>query len=783
LTTCSEDEVALKPLTEDFDMQLLSSIKLIAADLDKTFYPNGMGDATSDPNPEAIDEFEKNIEAFMEFMKNRGLAIPVTGNSPALAQGKFDRSQVEWKVEDHPGVFCNGALVLGAEGRVEYSAPVPVAVMRKLQEWVASCDGLFEFEGIKYPFAVNCMTKSKLLYLAPKKTSLESQQIAVAWASMQLTTSEVAEPECDWEAFPAYQVNILLKNKDDLLKEHPALEEESAQRIDKIQRALLDNLETAVGKLNDASCLGEHVLSPWCETRIVLRGADKGQSLNRFIHSKSVKDKIGLVNVGKHVMVAGNAADDLAMFTEWPQIDDFNGEVLQKTARPAIRVIMPDAEDGTLLKESSLSNKIHEVLAAILQTQATTDVPSSSSPEATTEAPCSTAPEEATANPRAKTAASAKKVEKSVGAVTASKATTTPRAKTAASAKKVDKTVGTVTASKAPAVRKASPMRSVTSTGASTVVNNGDTKASGKISPRGTVAAPRPTPKAATRAMTPTRKAAEDTDSKSASGTVKLTRKASPRRSPTTATASASSPRVAGNTSNSNSQAAKPSDSSTAVRMSKSASTAKMGDVNTAPPSSPRRSPSMTRLAQLAQTPKREVTQASTTAAETPSRTDETKTPRKSSTQVPNSERLSQLAQVHKPKSLTSTELEALEIQKACEEARRLREKNTRAVQRQAAARAMAAGQEATTEAPQPNSTSGNGRRSPLRTRAVANVEAVATKTKPSAKAVDVAKENQAVDVTVAKPVAGKKSTASATQRPSKPLAKRPGTVVAATRA
>jgi hypothetical protein len=203
LTTCSEDEVALKPLTEDFDMQQLSSIKLIAADLDKTFYPNGMGDATSDPNPEAIDEFEKNIECFVEFMKNRGLAIPVTGNSPALAQGKFDRSQVEWNVEDHPGVFCNGALVLGAEGRVEYSAPVPVAVMRKLQEWVASCDGFFDFEGIKYPFAVNCMTKSKLLYLAPKKTSLESQQIAVGWASMQLTTSEVAEPECDWEAFPA----------------------------------------------------------------------------------------------------------------------------------------------------------------------------------------------------------------------------------------------------------------------------------------------------------------------------------------------------------------------------------------------------------------------------------------------------------------------------------------------------------------------------------------------------------------------------------------------------
>jgi hypothetical protein len=589
-------------------------------------------------------------------------------------------------------------------------------------------------------------------------------------------------------------VNILLKNKDDLLKEHPALEEESAQRIDKIQRALLENLETAVGKLNDAGCLGEHVLSPWCETRIVLRGASKGQSLNRFIHSESVKDKIGLVDVGKGVMVAGNAADDLDMFTEWPQIDDFNGDVLQKTARPAIRVIMPDAEDETLLKEASLSNKIHEVVAAILQTQATTDLPSSSSAEATTDAPCSTALEEATTDVPSSAENSntskpqgadvdASSARRTPAAKASAKATATPRAKTAAVVKKVEKTVGAVAAgSKAPAVRRASPIRSVTSTGASTVVNNGDTKASGKMSPRSPVAAPTITPKApVVRKASPIRSVTTTGASTVVNnGDTKALGKTSPRG---TVAAPTTTPKAATRAMTPTRKAAKPSDSSTVVRMSKSASTAKMGDVNTAPPSSPRRSPSMTRLAQLAQTPKREVTQASTTAAETPGRIDETRTPRKSSTQVPNAERLSQLAQVHKPKSLTSNELEALAIQKACEEARRLREKNTRAVQRQAAARALAAGQEANTEAPQPNSTSSNGRRSPLRTRAVANVEAVATKTKTSSKVVDVAKENQAVDSTVAKPTANKKSTTSATQRPTTPLAKRPGTVVAATRA
>lgn len=147
-----------------------------------------------------------------------------------------------------------------------------------------------------------------------------------------------------------------------------------------------------------------------------------------------------------------------------------------------------------------------------------------------------------------------------------------------------------------------------------------------------------------------------------------------------------------------------------------------------------------------------------------------------------NAERLSKLAQAHNPKGPTSRELEALEIQKAQEEARRLREKNLRAVQRQAAARALAAGQETPVEAPQPNSAGNSGRRSPLRTRTAANVEVVATKVKAvpkESRAVDATKENRATDV--AKIVPAKKTTTA--QRPCSPLAKKSGPVVAATRA
>eukprot|EP00427_Karlodinium_veneficum_P000939 CAMPEP_0169150452 /NCGR_PEP_ID=MMETSP1015-20121227/50200_1 /TAXON_ID=342587 /ORGANISM="Karlodinium micrum, Strain CCMP2283" /LENGTH=1069 /DNA_ID=CAMNT_0009219605 /DNA_START=14 /DNA_END=3223 /DNA_ORIENTATION=+ len=374
-THLEDDNVMdLKPLIDDyeevdFDMQQLSRIKLLASDLDKTLYPHGMGDGTTDPTPEARHEFDKNIAGFMAFMKSGGLAIPVTGNSPAFAQKKFDRSTITWNVEGNGGVFCNGALVLGIGGVIEYSAPVPTMMLKQLQAWAAESDGFFQFEGKRYPFAVNCVTKSKLLYLPPKHESRESRKVADSWASLQLMENEIVEPGFDWDMFPAYQVNLLLQSRSDLLKEYPASEEDVDSRITIMQIALLDLLERRIGRLDSVGCQGAHVIEPWCETTISICGVSKGQSLNRFIHSKSVQQVLGVVDVGREVMVAGDAANDLPMFIEWPQVDDFNGETLSKTGRPAVRVIMPDGDDMKLSRESTLRNKVHEVLAAIAKMQ------------------------------------------------------------------------------------------------------------------------------------------------------------------------------------------------------------------------------------------------------------------------------------------------------------------------------------------------------------------------------------------------------------------------------
>jgi hydroxymethylpyrimidine pyrophosphatase-like HAD family hydrolase len=334
-------------VTEDFCPDLLQDIKLLAADLDKTLYSNGMGNATTPPSPEAKSDFDKNMECCMDFMKTgKYLAIPVTGNSPALAQAKFDRSTVEFQALKNPGVFCNGALVLGVNGRVEYEAPISESLMKEIQKFAMDGDGFFEFDGHKYPFAINCMTKSQVLYFEPLKKNNHSDAIAEGWAAMQLMKNDLAPKQdvANWKNDPAYQVNLLLKSKSDMIKDDPALED--AALLSKVQAALFEKLQKVTGQLETYGFQGKSVLQPWCETNIVKQGVNKGQSLNRFIHAPSVQGVIGFVDVGKNVMVAGDAQNDLPMFLEWGQVDEFNGAKLAKTAEPAIRMIMPDSEDS-----------------------------------------------------------------------------------------------------------------------------------------------------------------------------------------------------------------------------------------------------------------------------------------------------------------------------------------------------------------------------------------------------------------------------------------------------
>lgn len=95
-----------------------SRIKVVFCDLDQTFYyaPDGT--------------FERNIESAARIRAKGVQVVYATGNNLALAQAKFEGRGVE--LCKQPGIYCNGALVLGAGGKPVAVDGVDTAFAEKL---------------------------------------------------------------------------------------------------------------------------------------------------------------------------------------------------------------------------------------------------------------------------------------------------------------------------------------------------------------------------------------------------------------------------------------------------------------------------------------------------------------------------------------------------------------------------------------------------------------------------------------------------------------------------
>ena len=86
------------------------NILVAACDLDKTVSPPA--------GPKQAEQLAANVAAMARFEALGGFVFPVTGNNPPQAQVKFrdpDGRNLR-DVSKHPGIFCNGGLVLGPGG-------------------------------------------------------------------------------------------------------------------------------------------------------------------------------------------------------------------------------------------------------------------------------------------------------------------------------------------------------------------------------------------------------------------------------------------------------------------------------------------------------------------------------------------------------------------------------------------------------------------------------------------------------------------------------------------
>lgn len=87
-----------------------SEVLVAACDLDKTVYPPA--------GPGQAEQLAANIAAMAAFERVGGFVFPVTGNNPPQAQVKFraPSGATLRDVSKHPGIFCNGGLILGPNG-------------------------------------------------------------------------------------------------------------------------------------------------------------------------------------------------------------------------------------------------------------------------------------------------------------------------------------------------------------------------------------------------------------------------------------------------------------------------------------------------------------------------------------------------------------------------------------------------------------------------------------------------------------------------------------------
>ncbi len=108
---------------DEGDTANLSRIKVVFCDLDN-------------PHDGTSESFERDVRSARRIRGKGVHVVYATRNNLALAQAKFGK-MLGVSLREHPGIYCNGALVLGARGML---AP-PVAITGGCRRLLRPCGG------------------------------------------------------------------------------------------------------------------------------------------------------------------------------------------------------------------------------------------------------------------------------------------------------------------------------------------------------------------------------------------------------------------------------------------------------------------------------------------------------------------------------------------------------------------------------------------------------------------------------------------------------------------
>lgn len=331
-------------------------IRFAACDLDKTLYPP--------PGPEHYSQLVANVDAMCKFEESGGMVFPVTGNNLQMAQQKFmDPRQNKKMLRDvrkNPGIFTNGALVLGAEGKIleKHSLGNLICKQGKRNDFITQLLDFFDEHQHKPIIEdVGLLVSCSDLLVGYKNAYSHSEAFA---QHMRIPPASWSREDILQHRKDVLQVIILfpeLKSADSRTQCQEYLQV-IRPRQEELQRAFRSyGLLDCAYEEETISGVGAGInlilmKDPWPSLDINVAGVNKGTALKRFLKNTAVINSLirPTFPTAETVAVFGDAANDVPMFEE---VNGF---------KPLWRVAMPHATDPDLLLACNVRAQVGETL-------------------------------------------------------------------------------------------------------------------------------------------------------------------------------------------------------------------------------------------------------------------------------------------------------------------------------------------------------------------------------------------------------------------------------------
>lgn len=368
-------------------------IKVVFTDLDGTLFPGAFEDSPKEKRPGLL----RNMASVKILEEKHGIpVIPATGNNLAVAQAKFMHPETGEMLRDlrsKPGVFCNGALVIGAGGR-EVMARSLASCKKKdgtnfieafMDTWTHDLAASNQIgaggEPIRDRLLADCcpmgIGKEMTYFLRDENYQRISDSLAETVGSDFITHMEMSESDYQWcsaQEFCAQASDILSfvllfpkcrdYEKEVLLNAQAWLHESALLEFGEPCRL------SSGGPSSNFEVICKHVHVPGIGPEIDISpvGVNKGSAIVAYLESE-FKDAFV---PNEAIAVFGDAGNDVELFGMKRFADGSRLEPLfdDKTGiggryagyRPSVRVAMPWANDELLTKDATEVAKVHVVL-------------------------------------------------------------------------------------------------------------------------------------------------------------------------------------------------------------------------------------------------------------------------------------------------------------------------------------------------------------------------------------------------------------------------------------